>query len=46
MITAPKLLRSLQTMTDEVLVPPDIAERARRSVERMIEIGTPSKTAE
>ena len=46
MITAPKLLRSLQTMTDEVLVPPDIAERARRSVERMIEVGTPSKTAE
>ena len=46
MITAPKLLRSLQTMTDEVHVPPDVAERARRSVERMIEIGTPSKTAE
>jgi quinolinate synthase len=46
MITAPKLLNSLRTMTDEVLVPPDVAERARRSVERMIEIGTPSKTAE
>ena len=46
MITAPKLLSSLRTMTDEVHVPPDIAERARRSVERMIEIGTPSKTAE
>jgi quinolinate synthase len=27
-------------------VPPDIAERARRSVERMIAIGTPSPTAE
>jgi quinolinate synthase len=46
MITAPKLLNSLTTMTDEVLVPRDVAERARRSVERMIEIGTPSKTAE
>jgi quinolinate synthase len=46
MITAPKLLNSLRTMTDEVDVPPDVAERARRSVERMIEIGTPSKTAE
>ncbi len=46
MITADKLLRSLRTMTDEVLVPADVAERARRSVERMIEIGTPSKTAE
>lgn len=46
MITADKLLRSLQNMTDEVLVPRDIADRARRSVERMIEIGTPSPTAE
>jgi quinolinate synthase len=46
MITADKLVRSLRTMTDEVVVPLDVAERARRSVERMIEIGTPSKTAE
>jgi quinolinate synthase len=46
MITAPKLLRSLQTMTDEVVVPLDIAARARASVERMIEIGTPSPTGE
>ena len=29
------------TMTDEVAVPRDIADRARRSVERMIAIGTP-----
>jgi quinolinate synthase len=46
MITPAKLLHSLQTMTDEVTVPADVAERARRSVERMIAIGTPSRTAE
>jgi quinolinate synthase len=46
MITPAKLLRSLRDGTDEVTVPPDIAERARRSVERMIAIGTPSPTAE
>ncbi|MCB1000216.1 MAG: quinolinate synthase NadA [Acidimicrobiales bacterium] len=46
MITPAKLLRSLQTMSDEVTVPADVAERARRSVERMIAIGTPSRTAE
>jgi quinolinate synthase len=46
MITPDKLLRSLQTMTDEVLVPSDVADRARLSVERMIAIGTPSRTAE
>ena len=31
MITPAKLLRSLRDGTDEVDVPPDIAERARRS---------------
>ena len=46
MITPDKLLRSLRTMTDEVTVPADIADRARLSVERMIAIGTPSRTAE
>jgi quinolinate synthase len=46
MITPDKLLHSLRTMSDVVDVPPDIAERARLSVERMIAIGTPSKTAE
>jgi quinolinate synthase len=46
MITAPKLLRSLREGTDVVDVPPEIAARARASVERMIAIGTPSKTAE
>ena len=46
MITPAKLLHSLQTMTDEVNVPADIADRARLSVERMIAIGTPSPSAE
>jgi quinolinate synthase len=46
MITPDKLLRSLRTMTDEVTVPRDIADRARRSVERMIAIGTPSPIGE
>ena len=46
MITPGKLLRSLQEMRDEVTVPADVAERARRSVERMIAIGTPSPTGE
>jgi quinolinate synthase len=46
MITPAKLLRSLETMTDEVTVPRDVAERARQSVERMIAIGTPSRTGE
>ena len=46
MITPAKLVRSLRDGTDVVGVEPDIAARARRSVERMIEIGTPSPTAE
>ncbi len=46
MITPAKLLSSLQHMTDEVTVPRDIADRARLSVERMIAIGTPSRTSE
>jgi quinolinate synthase len=46
MITPAKLLRSLRDGVDEVEVDPGIAEHARRSVERMIAIGTPSPTAE
>ena len=46
MITPAKLLASLRDGTDVVEVPADIADRARASVERMIEIGTPSPTAE
>ena len=46
MITPAKLLRSLRDGTDEVTLDPDIAQRALRSVERMIAIGTPSPVAE
>ncbi len=46
MNTPEKLLEALRTGKDEVTVPRDIAERARLSVERMIAIGTPSRTQE
>ena len=46
MITPEKLLRSLIEGTDEISIPRDIADRARRSVEQMIAIGTPSRTKE
>ncbi|HET7483060.1 MAG TPA: quinolinate synthase NadA [Actinomycetota bacterium] len=39
MITPSKLLRTLQSGVHEVTVPPDIAERARIPIERMISIG-------
>jgi len=35
--TLPKVLHSLEAMEYEVTVPPEIAERARRSVDRMLE---------
>ena len=41
MITPAALLRSLHDGTDEVHVPPQIAERARGAVQRMIAIGRP-----
>ena len=44
MNTPEKLLEALRTGKDEVTVPRDIADRARLSVERMIAIGTPSRT--
>jgi quinolinate synthase len=37
-ITLPKILDSLLTMQEEVVVDPAVAERARRSVERMIHL--------
>lgn len=46
MNTPEKLLEALRTGKDEVTVPRDIANRARLSVERMIAIGTPSRTKE
>jgi len=46
MITPAKLENSLLYGTDVVNVPKEIADKARLSVERMIAIGTPSKTGE
>jgi quinolinate synthase len=39
LITLPKILHALQTMTTEVVVDPDVAARARRSVENMLVVG-------
>ena len=44
MITPAKLLRSLREGVDEVDVPTDIADRARRAVEAMVSIGTTAAT--
>ena len=38
-ITLPKILHSLETMTHEVTIDPDVAERARTAVERMLAVG-------
>src|SRR5215469_6199768 len=38
-ITLPKILHAMQTRTTEVLVEPDVAARARRSVENMLAVG-------
>ena len=39
MITLPKLRDCLRDMTGEVRVPPEIAERARVPIDRMVAIG-------
>ncbi|HEX3650310.1 MAG TPA: quinolinate synthase NadA, partial [Pseudonocardiaceae bacterium] len=41
MITPAALLRCLRERADEVHVSPDVAERARGAVQRMIEVGRP-----
>ena len=46
MITPAKLLRTLRENVFEVDVDPEVAARARHSVERMIEIGSPSRGGE
>ena len=38
-ITLPKIRRALETMSHAVTIPAELADRARRSVERMIAIG-------
>ena len=37
-ITLPKIRRALETMRHEVTIDPDVAEPARRAVERMLEV--------
>ena len=37
-ITLPKIRHALETMTEQVTIDPALAERARRSVERMLEV--------
>jgi quinolinate synthase len=45
-ITLAKIRRSLETLTTEVVIDPDVAERARRSVDRMLAInGSGAKVA-
>jgi len=44
-ITLPKILKSLQTMTVEVNVDPEIAAQAKAAVERMLTVGKPAKAA-
>ncbi|MFD0775374.1 quinolinate synthase NadA [Streptomonospora algeriensis] len=46
MITADKLLATLHKGTGEILVDEETAARARRAVERMVAIGTPSRGGE
>ncbi len=46
MITPEKLLRCLREGRDEITVDPDVAERARAAVTRMIGIGAPAAGAE
>jgi quinolinate synthase len=42
-ITLAGILHSLETMTHEIKIPPEISARARRAVERMIELKMPPK---
>ena len=42
-ITLAKIRRSLETMTTEVVLDPEIAERARRSVDAMLAVGAKPK---
>ncbi|MQA98285.1 MAG: quinolinate synthase NadA [Streptosporangiales bacterium] len=46
MITAGKLLTALRDGVTEITVPPEIADHARRSVEAMVAIGSPSRGGE
>jgi quinolinate synthase len=39
--TLPKVINALRHMQHRITVPPDVAERARRAIERMVSIGGP-----
>jgi len=41
--TLAKIRHALETMTNEVTIDPDVADRARAAVERMLEVGAPPK---
>jgi len=41
--TLAKIRHSLETMTHEVTIDPEVADRARASVERMLAVGAPPK---
>jgi quinolinate synthase len=43
--TLPKVLRSLERLEYRIVVPPEIADRARRALERMVAIGGHSTTS-
>ncbi len=43
-ITLPAILRALETMSVEIIVDPDVAERARASVEAMLQVQPAAKT--
>jgi quinolinate synthase len=44
-ITLPKILESLVTMKEEVVIDPAIAASARRAVERMVQLKKPNSAA-
>ena len=41
--TLAKIRHSLETMTHEVTIDPEVADRARASVEHMLAVGAPPK---
>lgn len=43
--TLAAIRHSLETMTNEVTVDPDVAERARAAVDRMLQVGPPPKAS-
>ena len=42
MTTLPKVLRSLERLEHRIVVPPEVAHRARQALKRMVAIGGPS----